>query len=375
MFTSTISTPSTRFALKLFTELAKQEPNKNIFISPISVAFAMAMAYNGANGETRSAMAHALQFGDLDLETINDANAALTTTIEQIDPAITIAIANSLWARQGVEFAPEFLQHNQQFYRAEIATLDFRAPDTIRRINTWVDEQTRGKISKIIDQLDPLAVLVLLNAIYFKGNWSTAFDRKLTQDHPFTLPSKQQKQVPMMQRTDDWRFFWDGRLGAIRIPYGAGRVSMDVFLPEEQGGLERFYNELHEANWISWTRQFRRSKGTLLLPRFKIEYERRLNDALATLGMGVAFDRQNADFSAMTRVEQVSISQVKHKAFVEVHEEGTEAAAVTSVEFRALGMTVRDKTFRMVVDRPFFFVIRDQQTDTILFMGAVTEPR
>jgi serpin B len=201
MTTTPITPTTTRFALKLFTELAKQEPNKNMVISPMSISLALTMAYNGANGETQRAMARALEFGELDPATINQANAALITAIEQIDPAITIAIANSLWAQQGVEFASEFLQRNEQFYRAEITTLDFRAPDTIRQINAWVNEQTRGKIPKIIDQLDPLAVLVLLNAIYFKGNWSTAFDRKLTQDHPFTLPGKQQTHVPMMQRT------------------------------------------------------------------------------------------------------------------------------------------------------------------------------
>jgi serpin B len=364
----------TRFAFKLFDALTQQERERNIFISPTSVALALLMAYNGAHGETQRAMAAALELDGMSLDDINRVGADLMQALEQLDPQVRLAIANSLWIRKGIDFDHSFMHRLQELYHAEAIELDFAAPASVQRINTWVNERTNDKISSILDQLDRLAVLVLINAIYFKGNWTSAFDKAKTTDHPFTLPSGQKKTVPMMRRAGEWRYYWDSALAAVSIPYGSGRLTMDVFLPEERGGLQAFYQLLSGTNWQIWTHQFRKAEGTVMLPRFKLEYEIKLNAALSALGMEMAFDRRRADFSAMCRSEQISISQVKHKTFVDVNEEGTEAAAVTAVEFRALGMIAHDRRFTFIVDRPFFFAIRDTRTGAILFMGSIVDP-
>jgi serine protease inhibitor len=366
---------NSRFAFKLFARLVEQEPDKNIFISPISIALALAMTYNGAAGETARAMAETLELGEMSLEALNQASAELLRGLGQIEPQIQLAIGSSLWMRQGIGFQPDFLQRSQQFYAAFPTSLDFGAPDSVAQINAWVSQQTNGLIAEIIDRLDPLAILVLLNAIFFKGIWRVPFDPGLTSEHLFTLADGQQKSVPMMQGEDTWSVYWDGMLAGISLPYGAGRVRMDIFLPDEKGGLAGFYSRLHATNWQLWIRQFRPVEGKLVMPRFKLEYEASLNDALSALGMEVAFDPQRADFSGMcrTQADRVAIGQVLHKAFVEVDEQGTEATAVT-MEDRALGMVMGDKRFKLVIDRPFFFAIRDAQTNAILFLGSIVDP-
>jgi serpin B len=216
-------------------------------------------------------------------------------------------------------------------------------------------------------------LLVLLNAIYFKGMWQTAFDPRLTDDQPFMLANGERKTLPMMRRSGSWSFFSDDLLAGISLPYGSGRLQMDLFLPGDQDSLESLLGRLHETNWRSWLGKFRRAEGTLMMPRFKLEYEAQLNRALAGLGMEQTFTRR-ADFSGISRTGPLSIDEVKHKTYIEVNEEGTEAAAVTSVGIRATGMVMQDRRFTMIVDHPFFFTIRDNQSGAILFMGAIVEP-
>jgi serine protease inhibitor len=366
---------NTHFAFKLFAKLVEQEPHKNIFISPASISLALAMVYNGAAGETARAMANTLGLIGMRLDDVNQASARLLHELGRLDPQIRLAIANSLWMRQGITFQPDFLQRSQQFYAADPAILDFRAPDTAARINAWVRKQTDGQIEAIIDQLDPLCALILLNAISFKGKWTVPFDPALTGEQPFTLENGQQKPVPMMQGEDTWSVYWDGILAGVSLPYGAGSVQMDIFLPDEKGGLKAFYRQLHITNWRLWMHQFRPVHGTLMLPRFKLEYEATLNQVLTALGMEVAFDSQRADFRRMcrTQTEGVAIGEVRHKASVEVDEEGTEAAAVT-IGAIALGMVMEDRRFTLVIDRPFFVAIRDTHTNALLFMGSVVDP-
>jgi serine protease inhibitor len=333
------------------------------------------MTYNGAASETARAMAETLELGEMSLEALNQASAELLRGLGQIDPQIQLVIASSLWMRQGIGFQPDFLQRSQQFYAASPTSLDFGAPDSVAQINAWVSQQTNGLIAEIIDRLDPLAILVLLNAIFFKGIWREPFDPGLTSEHLFTLADGQQKPVPMMQGEDTWSVYWDGMLAGISLPYGAGRVRMDIFLPDEKDGLAGFYSRLHATNWQIWIRQFRPVEGTLVMPRFKLEYEVELNVLLSALGMEVAFDPQRADFSEMcqTQLDRVAIREVRHKAIVEVDEDGTEAVAVT-MEDRAMGMVMGDKRFKLVIDRPFFFAIRDARTNAILFLGSIVDP-
>ncbi len=363
----------TRFGLKLFTEIAAQDAGKNIFISPASIAIALTMTYNGAKDATRAAMAETLELQGLELVEINRATAALMETLENADPEVALHIANSLWLNPGFAFIPQFLQTNREFYRAKLDTLS--SADVI---NKWVREQTAGKIDQMVERIDPLIVLILLNAIYFKGTWRVKFDEKLTKLRRFTRLDGKKRKVPMMFQSGNYAYFEDRDFQAISLPYGAGRVSMYIFLPAENSSLATFQKELTVENWEKWMFRLSRSRdreGEIVLPRFKVEYARSLNDVLGALGMEVAFGGR-ANFGNMCPVGpgDVYIAEVLHKAFVEVNEEGTEAAAATKVEVRRGMMTSEPRRFRMIVDRPFFCAIRDNETGALLFMGNVVNP-
>jgi len=366
---------NTQFGFKLFDQLAKQDAGKNIFVSPSSVALALAMIYNGASGETQQAMAKALELNGMSLPEVNQANAALQTMLAGADPKVQLTIANSLWARKDITFKPEFIKRTKDYFSAEVASLDFGSPNAPITINNWVNQKTNGKISKIVESLPSDAILYLLNAIYFKGNWSVQFDKAKTKDGQFMLSSGAKKKHPMMSQTGRYKYYENKTFQAIALPYGAGRMSLYVFLPAKDANLQTFLAGLNAANWESWMPQFRSVEGSIVLPRFKLEYEIVLNNALKALGMEAAFDPQRANFAEMyakSASANVFIGEVKHKTFVEVNEEGTEAAAVTS---GGMHLTSYTPPFNMVVDRPFFGAIRDNQTGTILFMGAIVEPK
>lgn len=365
---------NTKFGFKLFQEVLKQDSKRNVFVSPTSIAIALSMTYNGASGETQQAMANALELQGMSLDNINQANNTLKASLENADPAVQMSIANSLWARQGISFNPEFIKQNQQFYGAKVTELDFAKPDSSNIINNWVKENTRGKIDNIVGQLKPDDVLFLINAIYFKGDWTKKFDKSQTTERPFNLSNGSQKQHPMMSQSGKYRYYENETFQAVSLPYGKGRMSLYVFLPSKTTNLNTFQQQLKSENWQQWMNQFRMRQGSVELPRFKFDYDIKLNNALKALGMETAFSNQ-ANFSNMTSAS-VAINQVKHKTFVEVNEEGTEAAAATSVGMVLTSARMpAEEPFQMVVDRPFFCAIRDNQTGTILFMGSIKEPK
>lgn len=368
-------TANTRLSFKLFRELLKKQPNENIFISPASVAIALDMVYNGANGKTQQAIAQTLELQGMSLQEINQANAALRVTFSNPDPEVQISIANSLWAGEAEPFKPEFIEKIQHFYSAEAKNLNFGTSGASNIINDWVKQNTNGKIDKIVDEIGSDTVFVLLNAIYFKGNWKYPFPPEKTQQQPFTLLNGTQKQHPMMFRqVSNLQYYQNEMFQAISLPYGEGRLSMYIFLPSNGVSLKTFYESLNAENWQKWLNQFdspdksgdHTGEISIGLPRFKLQYSIELNDALKALGMEIAFT-EGADFSAMTP-SRLQIDLVQHKTFVEVNEEGTEAAAVTGVSM------TRGIPDEMIVNRPFFLVIRDNQTGTILFMGSIVEP-
>ncbi len=362
---SSVASANTRFGFKLLQDLREREPGGNIFISPLSISIALTMTYNGAVGQTERSMAEVLEIDGLDLSTINNSNRALRNSLENPDPKVEISIANSIWSRQGVDFNPEFLERNRVFFGAEIASLDFSSPQAAATINEWVNANTNGKIEKIVDRINPQTLLFLINAIYFKGNWQDEFDESMTRPGIFHLSDGSEKQVQMMRREGAYPYFRGENFEATSLPYGDGRLGMYIFLPNRDSNLNKFLRDLNAENWEDWISQLQDRRHELMLPRFKLEYEVRLNDTLEALGMGIAFGG-GADFSGMG--PSLFISEVRHKTFVEVNEEGTEAAAVTAV----VGVKSLPPAFR--VDRPFFFAIYDTETETILFMGTVTEP-
>jgi len=367
-------TANTKFGFKLFSEVLKQDSNKNVFVSPSSVAFALAMTYNGVSGSTQFVMAKALELQGMSLEQINSSNAALKALLENPDHQVQLIVANSLWASKNVSFNPDFLQKNKDFYAAKVTNLDFSDAGTPRIINEWVQENTQGKITHIVEKIDPEQVLFLINAIYFKGIWTNEFDKKQTADYPFNLTSGGKKPYPMMSQTGNYQYHENELFQAVSLPYGRdGKVSFYVFLPKQNSNLNAFYQNLNTENWEKWMMQFTKREGFIRLPRFKTDYDITLNDALTALGMGEAFSNK-ANFSGIG--QNLKISEVKHKTFVEVNEEGTEAAAATSVGIRTLSAQIpAQKPFQMIVDHPFFCAIRDNQTGSILFMGSIVEPQ
>ncbi len=374
MVNSQLVTANTRFGFNLFHQLLKQQPGQNVFISPSSVAIALAMTYNGASGETQQAMRQTLELQGLSLAALNQAHANLRASLENPDPQVKLAIANSLWANQKIPLKPEFLQRNQEFYGAKVTNLNFADPKAPSVINQWVEKNTNGKIPQIVDSVRPDDLLYLINAIYFKGDWTVAFDRRLTANQPFYLAAGKQKLHPLMSQTGDYRYLETDQFQAVSLPYGKQRrMSLYVFLPKESSNLSSFLTSLTEENWQSWMKQFRTRSGSVQMPRFKLEYNAQLKPALTALGMGVAFNPAKADFSGISAAP-ARIDEVKHKTFVEVNEEGTEAAAVTSVGIRMTSAPI-EGPFTLKVDRPFFTAIRDNQTGEILFMGTIVDPK
>ncbi len=370
-----VVTANTRFGFNLFDEIRKTEQDENIFISPFSVSVALAMTLNGASGETQHAMTNTLQLQGLESESINVGYAGLHQTLLTSDPKVTLTIANSLWARQGVPFKQDFLQRNTEYFGAEVSAVNFMDPSTLTTINQWVNTNTNGKIQKILDEINLDTVLFLINAIYFKGTWQTEFDPSHTRDGTFQLATGAEKQVPMMTRTGDYAYYenYEEKFQAISLPYGDGGMSMYIFLPSPESDLTPFLSGLDTENWENWISQFHETEVFLSMPKFKLEYEKTLNNPLQSLGMSIAFAPGSADFSRMADLETLGrnlyIGEVLHKAVVEVNEEGTEAAAVTSVGIRA---TSAPPAF--IANRPFFFAIRDNETKTVLFMGTVVDP-
>jgi serine protease inhibitor len=367
---------NTWFAFDLFHGLRQESPDNNIFISPASVSLALAMTFNGAGGDTAAAMADVLRFHDMSREEINAAFADLRTILVNPDPKVQLAIANSLWFREGEDFNDDFLQRNRDFYMAQIEALDFSRDDAAATINRWVEQQTNNKIKDLIaGPIDPMSVLFLINAIYFKADWQEPFDPKLTREIKFTLPNGSRINHPVMFRNDEFRYLDGEGFQAVALPYGKnGRLSMYVFLPDEGQDLDNFYNNLSSAAWDNWQKSFAVREGLVGLPRFSFEYESSLNNVLSSLGMGIVFDEGAADFSGMRSAPpNLFIAEVKHKSFVEVNEKGTEAAAATSVEIRVTSAPMN--RFELVADRPFFFSIVDDKTGSILFMGTVNDPQ
>ena len=360
-----------KFGLKLFQEIIKEEKDKNVFISPLSVSMALGMTYNGANGSTQEAMQKTLELNDLTIQEVNESYKNLIKLLTQLDPKVQFQIANSIWYRQDFHFEEEFINLCKEYFDALVSGLDFGDPQAAKTINAWVDENTNGKITEIVDDpIDPLIVMFLINAIYFKGTWTYQFDKNETRNAWFRLPDGSRKRCQMMEQRGLYKYFSNDDFQAVDLPYGDGDFSMTIFLPHRQTNIDSLIAKFdHESfnYWISCL-SFPSDSFDIYIPKFKLEYERGLNDILKAMGMEVAFDPYQADFTKMYREGGVWIDTVKHKTFIEVNEEGTEAAAVTSVSM-ALGPP---PGFR--VDRPFVFVIRENQSQTILFIGKIVEP-
>ncbi|HDS08626.1 MAG TPA: serpin family protein [Firmicutes bacterium] len=362
------------FGFSMFDTIINSDGPKNTFISPASISIALSMALNGADGETFTAMQETMHLQKLTLDQINEETKNVITSLMKADKKVELMIANSLWLRKGQSFKKDFLDANKKFYGAEVGTYDFGDPSTVTKINNWVKKSTKNKIEKIIDKIDPLAIAFLINAIYFKGSWTSEFDEADTKEETFHMTKELNKKHPLMYQEKEFRYYESEKLQAIRLPYGKEKFSMYVFLPSYDYPIEEFMKDVKIEKYREWTNSMNKVKVRLKLPKFKLEYDKLLNSTLQSLGMKVAFDEDAANFGKMCNIPpNVFIQKVLHKTYIEVNEEGTEAAAVTAIQMGIKSAPPRD-VYEMFVTRPFFFTIQDDETGLILFMGLISDP-
>jgi serpin B len=365
------------FAMRLQRQLVTNPEYKNNFVSPFSIALALAMTYNGARGQTATEMAATLGFPGVAREALNAAAQPLMALLTRRQPGAELYLANSLWARADLPFKPDFLARVTDAYAAEVHNIDFLEPDALKHINDWVSAATKNKIQELIKSQDLTddTLLILINAIYFKGTWQKQFDAARTQPRDFTSADGAVTQVPMMTQQERFPYNQTPLFQIIRLAYADERLGMYILLPPRGAALDDILAELTPQNWHTWTTELRAEKGTIVLPKFTLMSEYELNEPLCRLGMPLAFDRERADFFDMATMEAVRgiicIDKVRHKAFVDVNEEGTEAAAATSVGMVRVTSLMPEEPFEMIVDHPFLFAICDRETDAILFLGTV----
>lgn len=365
--------PNNELGFKLMNEIAKED-KENLFISPTSLFIALSMIYNGADGHTKEEIAEALQMDQVEVEALNKANASLLANLKKDSDAIQLNIANSIWLNEQFHFQQKFANKNEGYFNAEIQEINIQDADAAREINDWVKQATNDKIKEMVEPpLNPDMVALLLNAIYFRGDWSHPFDEAATENAAFYLKGGETKDVPFMTLTEELLYMENDQFQAVTLPYGDGEMNMKVFLPKANVDLAQFMEDLTLDHWSAWNKSFELKKGTVTLPKFQLEYEVVLNDVLQQLGMKSAFDDQ-ANFSKMIQEDNpVWMSIVKQKSFIDVNEKGTEAAAVTGTEFETTALPLNEP-FSMEVNRPFFIAITDEETDAILFMGKIINP-
>lgn len=362
-----------KFAFKLFYTLARQNSEQNIAVSPVSLALALSMLYNGASGTTRQEMSGALGVKGVDLNAFNYANKTLEKSLKTNDYRGQLTIANSLWTRQGFSFRYKFLKTNQEYYQAQITNLNFDSSESVGIINRWVKDKTLGKITQIIEQISNEDVLFLVNAIYFKGVWQIEFDPHLTTQEPFYLSNDRVIKFPLMSREGKYRYFETSDFQAVSLPYTGERFSLEIFLPRADKNLKDLVSQLTVSQWKKWIGQFREQQGRLKLPRFSLSNEIDIEKALMYLGMSTIFEQSSANFSKLTS-RQVYVNRIRHKTLVEINEKGTQSAVISSFRARMTSVFLREEQFTMIVNRPFLCTIRDHKTNAIIFMGVVKKP-
>lgn len=366
-----------RFAFTLFRAVAEDTRDRlpNLFVSPLSVALALGMTYNGAAGATEEAMRRTLELEGMSLPEVNEASRSLIALLRGLDPGVRFLIGNSIWYREGFAVEQSFLDANRTYFDAEVSGLDFASPAAPQRINDWVARRTEGLITEIVESpLPDHAMMYLINAIYYKGDWTHRFDRNRTTPLPFHLADGSTVQVPMMRSaiTLPVRAHRDAGVDVVELPYGGQAFAMIVVMPRDPAALDTLVAGLTAERWNDWVARLDSTSLYVSLPKFRLVNDLKLVLPLTALGMGIAFDcipPEMADFTRMHQPQEACITNVKHKTYVDVNEEGTEAAAVTSVE---IGVTSAPPA--IVVDRPFLFAIRERLSGTILFLGAIRNP-
>jgi len=361
-----------QFAFEVFKEVYGMSEEENLMISPLSVSYALGMTLNGAEGTTRDAFREVLHFGDLTDQEVNESYKDLMSQLVTLDDNVKFSIANSIWYKLGYNVLAEFISANQEYFDAAVEELDFSDPGSVDIINGWIEEKTNDKIRDMLDYIPADAVMYLVNAIYFNASWKYQFEAEETYTGDFTLENGSPHQVEYMQVEGGFNYTNQDEFTAVELPYGDSTFSMVVMLPKPGVTTGDLVNDMTAANWDSWFEYSYHTNVHVQLPKFKYGFKSLLNDPLINLGLGVAFTPA-ADFSRITPPGGLMISRVIHQTFIDVQEEGTEAAAATIVEIIETSAGGGGPIY-FTVDRPFLYVIKENSTGAVLFMGKVGKP-
>lgn len=359
------------FTFNLFNAIPESQ-GKNVMVSPLSISLALSMTLNGAEGTTKSDMINALGLNGLSVDEINQVYFDLVTALKKADPNVVMNVANSIWIRKDFSVLDPFIVTNQKYYDARIERLDFNAA-ALSTINGWVNEKTNTKIPKILDKISDDEIMFLINAIYFNGKWQIQFEKTQTQDGTFTLGTGGSVSVPLMKIKEKFGYSEQAGYEALKMPYGRGKFGMVILLPDVGKTPDQIMEQMSSSAWETLKASLvANTKVDVWLPRFKFTWESDLKEILSSLGMAVAFSEYQADFSKINNNEQLYITQVRHKTFVDVNEEGTEAAAATVVGIGVTSIGPGGPEFHAI--RPFLFFITEEDTGAILFAGKVENP-
>jgi serine protease inhibitor len=361
------------FGIELFKEVSHLAGSKNLMISPLSVSYALGMTYNGANGSTLQAFNDVLHFGDLSSEEVNESYKDLMDQLLNLDDQVEFALANSIWYREGFQVLADFIQINQDYFDAAVEEIDFTDPGTVEVINQWIEDKTNNKIQDMLDQIPEDAVMYLINAIYFNATWKYEFEKSETEEGDFLLSDHTQHQVDYMHVEGNFQYTDNENFTAVDLPYGDSAFSMLVMLPAYGNTVDDLTDQLDMGKWKGWFENSRYTGVHVELPKFKYEFKELLNIPLKELGLGIAFS-DTADFSHLTTSMMIYISRVIHQTFIDVQEEGTEAAAATIVEIVFTSSQGGGAPIHFKVDRPFLYLIKENSTGAIVFMGKVEKP-
>jgi len=365
-----ISASNTQFGLALFAHVHRAASEPNMLVSPLSASMALGMTANGAEDETLHAMRTTLGFGTLPEDSVNAAYRGLIAQLLARDAKVEFRLANSIWHERTFPVEQPFLDAARTHFNAEVRGIDFRDAAAPRTISGWAERETGGRIKNLIERIDPLEIMFLVNAVYFKAPWSQPFEPNATRPARFTRLNGTTVDAPMMSGDATRPFVRTAEIEAVELLYGDSAFSMVVIAPAAGRKLDDLVAGLTPARWAGWMQSLEPGRLLLSLPKFRFDFGHKLNDALKAMGMAVAFDATRADFDRITRVrDDLYISRVEHKTFIDVHERGTEAAAATAV-----GIGVTSLPPSITIDRPFLFAIRERSSGTILFMGRVGDP-
>lgn len=360
------------FAFDIFSRVLKDaQTGENVIISPLSISYALSMTVNGATGETRDSILKALRVAGITPGELNNSYKNLTQALLSVDKRINMKIANSVWTENDFVVKQAFIDILTNFYDAESRSFDIKDAEAPAKINSWIEDKTNGLIKDMVTRLEDNTVMLLINAIYFKGKWKFQFDAAKTIQEEFLRSDGTSLEVPFMKQKEDFKAYRGDGFVLAEFPYGQGNFVMDIILPDNNDGVGGFLSGFNSGSFNNWISQMQEQEIDVSFPRFKYGFKKKLKEILSGMGMGIAF-RDEADFSDISEQYDLLINDVTHQAFIETNEEGTEAAAATIVDIGITSVPAQPLVLRL--DHPFLYLIRETTTNSIIFMGRVTDP-